>query len=315
MSLAPLTNRPVRAFATLASQQQRRHRLGMPLLLYGTAWKGNQTSQLVYEALNRGFAGIDTACQPKHYQQRGVGIALAAAAQEKGISVEEFAANLFIQTKFTPFDGQDRSKPLPYDPDMPISEQVVQSFHTSQRELGLVNFHSLVLHSPYRELSDTLEAWNAMSAIRDGQLVEQIGISNIYDADQFLEFYDAVESKPRFVQNHLHERSHHLRPLLPLLAALNVSLQLFWTLTGNQHVLKAPSFILLSQQHSLSPEQLFYAFLLQRGLHPDVPVTILDGTTNSQHMSDDLTVSNNQFDAALLKEADLEMIRNLLFID
>jgi len=33
-------------------------------------------------------------------------------------------SELFIQTKFTPIAGQDRSQPLPYDPAAPLPEQV-----------------------------------------------------------------------------------------------------------------------------------------------------------------------------------------------
>jgi hypothetical protein len=33
-------------------------------------------------------------------------------------------SSLFIQTKFTPIGGQDRSQPLPYDPAAPLPEQV-----------------------------------------------------------------------------------------------------------------------------------------------------------------------------------------------
>lgn len=39
-----------------------------PLISYGTAWKKDRTTALVYEALKVGFRGIDTACQPKHYR-------------------------------------------------------------------------------------------------------------------------------------------------------------------------------------------------------------------------------------------------------
>ena len=38
-------------------------------LLYGTAWKKEQTTELVVEAIKNGFEGIDTACQPKHYRE------------------------------------------------------------------------------------------------------------------------------------------------------------------------------------------------------------------------------------------------------
>lgn len=40
----------------------------MPKILYGTAWKKERTADLVVKAVLAGFRGIDTACQPKHYQ-------------------------------------------------------------------------------------------------------------------------------------------------------------------------------------------------------------------------------------------------------
>jgi len=42
-------------------------------LMYGTAWKKEKTAELVSLALKCGFRGIDTACQPKHYNEPGVG--------------------------------------------------------------------------------------------------------------------------------------------------------------------------------------------------------------------------------------------------
>ena len=50
----------------------------MPRILYGTAWKGADTARLVALALRHGFRGLDTACQPKHYDEAGVGAGLAA---------------------------------------------------------------------------------------------------------------------------------------------------------------------------------------------------------------------------------------------
>jgi len=61
----------------------------------------------------------DTACQPKHYVQALVGDALDKLQME-GISRQD----LFIQTKFTSLDGQDTSKPLPYDANASLEEQV-----------------------------------------------------------------------------------------------------------------------------------------------------------------------------------------------
>jgi diketogulonate reductase-like aldo/keto reductase len=41
----------------------------MPKLIYGTAWKKHDTARLVATAIQAGFRGIDTACQPKHYDE------------------------------------------------------------------------------------------------------------------------------------------------------------------------------------------------------------------------------------------------------
>ena len=45
-------------------------------MLYGTAWKKDQTTDLLTKAFALGFRGVDTACQPKHYDEKRVGDAL-----------------------------------------------------------------------------------------------------------------------------------------------------------------------------------------------------------------------------------------------
>ena len=58
---------------------------GRPYLLYGTAWKKDDTAYLVSRALHSGFRFIDTACQPKHYDEVGVGRGWTDAASELGM--------------------------------------------------------------------------------------------------------------------------------------------------------------------------------------------------------------------------------------
>lgn len=53
-----------------------------PAFTYGTAWKKDQTKRLVKEALTAGFRRVDTAAQPKHYQESLVGEALREAYTE-----------------------------------------------------------------------------------------------------------------------------------------------------------------------------------------------------------------------------------------
>ncbi len=48
----------------------------LPWIIYGTAWKKERTADLVVKAIQAGFRGIDTACQPKHYNEPLLGVAL-----------------------------------------------------------------------------------------------------------------------------------------------------------------------------------------------------------------------------------------------
>src|SRR5438132_2362591 len=87
----------------------------VPRFLYGTAWKEEETQRLTELALQQGFRGIDTANQRRHYHEGAVGQAIASIMQSGLVARDD----LFLQTKFTFRQGQD--KRLPYDPDAAIS--------------------------------------------------------------------------------------------------------------------------------------------------------------------------------------------------
>ena len=78
----------------------------IPSFMYGTAWKKEATTQLVRLAVTSGFTAIDTANQLIHYQEALVGDALLELAKQ-GVTRE----SLFLQTKFTPVNGQDHRTP------------------------------------------------------------------------------------------------------------------------------------------------------------------------------------------------------------
>jgi diketogulonate reductase-like aldo/keto reductase len=148
-----------------------------PLIIYGTAWKKADTQRLARQAIELGFRAIDTACQPKHYNEAGVGAGMAQAlATLPGLT----RAELFVQTKFTPLTSQDPLQ-LPYDPDASLTEQVSQSFATSLRNLQTAYVDSLILHSPLPDEAQTLEAWRAMEALVESGKVRQLGLSNCYE--------------------------------------------------------------------------------------------------------------------------------------
>ena len=124
----------------------------MPRMIYGTAWKKERTCDLVIAAVRAGFRGIDTACQPKHYDERGVGQAMQQLLTCGEVTRDE----LFVQTKYTQYRGQDPAN-VPYDSGAPICEQVEQSLQASLSNLQLEHLDSWVLHSPLATHAETME--------------------------------------------------------------------------------------------------------------------------------------------------------------
>lgn len=70
--------------------------LWMPRLMYGTAWKGERTEDLVYKALRAGFRAIDTAAQPQNYDEAAVGRGIRRAVSEGIVKRED----LFVRTSW-----------------------------------------------------------------------------------------------------------------------------------------------------------------------------------------------------------------------
>jgi diketogulonate reductase-like aldo/keto reductase len=252
--------------------------VAVPQLIYGTAWKKERTAELVAQALRAGFRGIDTACQPKHYNEPGVGEALAVVARE-GV----LRSDIFLQTKFSPLRGQDPDN-VPYDPSASIDQQVQQSFAVSLRNLGLDTLDSLILHSPYPEDSDTLEAWGAMERLFDQGLVRQLGISNCYEPKRFERLWRAARTKPAALQNRFHAKTHYDRVLRAFCRNKNIVYQSFWTLTANPQILAAPAMTVIAEKYGRTPAQVFFRYLTQSGM------TCLTGTSSPEHMAQDLAI-------------------------
>src|SRR5947209_1517138 len=110
-------------------------------LMYGTAWKEEQTAELVKKAVSNGFRAIDTANQKKHYREDFVGNALLEI-YKTGIQRED----LFLQTKFTSINGQDAR--LPYDRADDLNTQVKKSFASSLLHLHTDYLDSFLMHGP-----------------------------------------------------------------------------------------------------------------------------------------------------------------------
>lgn len=248
----------------------------MPRLIYGTAWKGARTAHLVECALRAGFRGIDTAAQPKHYDEAGVGAGLAKA----GLPPRE---TLYLQTKFTPPSGQDGER-LPYALSAPLATQIEQSVATSRDNLRTTYLDALVLHSPLASRARTLLAWRAMERLVGSGVVRQLGISNCYALAEFDALYRAAAIKPAVLQNRFYARTHHDRELRAYCRAHDVVYQSFWTLTANPDALASSSLRILAQRHGRSPAQILFRYLTH------IEVVPLSGTTSLEHMREDVAI-------------------------
>jgi len=252
----------------------------MPKLLYGTAWKKAQTAPLVETALRCGFRGIDTACQPRHYHEAGVGEALETMRAE-GLAREA----IFLQTKFTPVDGQDPEN-TPYDREAPLAEQVAQSFRASQANLRTDYVDSYILHSPLFPFSRLMTVWRAMEKIAEGGGARQLGISNCYDLQTLQRLYDEAVIKPAVLQNRFYADSGYDVALRAFCDANAVRYQSFWSLTANPQLLGSEPVIRAAMARRTGTPQIFYAYLIAKGITP------LNGTTSSVHMQEDLRVTD-----------------------
>jgi diketogulonate reductase-like aldo/keto reductase len=249
-----------------------------PRIIYGTAWKKMRTAGLVEKAIKYGFRGIDTACQPKHYHEPGVGAGLAACLNE-GLN----RADLYLQTKFTPLLGQDPNQ-VPYDPKARLAEQVAQSFQSSLCNLQTSYLDCLVLHSPLADAKQSTEVWQAMEAIFDDGGAKQLGISNCYSLEKLEFLYRTARVKPALVQNRFYAETNYDREIRTFCRQHRMFYQGFWILTANPHVLAHDKLRALASKYGRTPAQVLFRYLTQ------VDIVPLTGTTTETHMRQDLSI-------------------------
>jgi diketogulonate reductase-like aldo/keto reductase len=253
------------------------NRIKKPSFVYGTAWKEDATSGLVKKAVSMGFTAIDTANQPRHYQEPLVGDALLALKKE-GVSRD----SLFIQTKFTPADGQDHR--IPYDPASDLATQAAQSFSGSLKNLHTDYVDSYLLHGPYSMfgLGDSdWEVWHAIEEIYQSGQAGMIGVSN-FNIGQLVTLVEKARIKPMVVQNRCFANQGWDRAVREFCQANNIIYQGFSLLTANRFVLQHPMVERIAQRLEKTPAQVVFRYAIQVGMVP------LTGTTNEKHMKEDL---------------------------
>ncbi|ULA63312.1 MAG: Putative 2,5-diketo-D-gluconic acid reductase [Nitrospira sp.] len=269
--------------------------ISIPSFMYGTAWKKEATSQLVQQAVAEGFTAIDTANQLIHYQEALVGAALLEIAKQ-GVTRE----SLFLQTKFTSVNGQDHR--TPYDANADLTTQVNQSFQSSLSHLHTDYLDSYVLHGPYgrRGLSEAdWEVWAAIESFYESGKSKMIGISNV-SAEQLALLCAKARHKPMVVQNRCYAAFGWDKEVRDLCREHRIIYQGFSLLTANREVFTEPDVRAMAAKYCTGLAQIVFRFSQQVGM---LPIT---GTTNQQHMAEDLT--SDQFTLTTDEVALLETI-------
>jgi len=267
----------------------------VPNIVYGTAWKKDETARLVELAISSGFRAIDTANQPKHYNELGVGEALSAL---KGLNLTR--DDIFLQSKFTPIDGHDHR--VPYDASKPLAVQVRTSFESSLVHLNTPWLDSYLLHGPYGRdglNENDYKVWQAIETLYEEGLTRRIGISNV-TLKHLTELVAFAKIKPMVVQNRCYATSGWDYEVRQLCQEHGIIYQGFSLLTANTGAFGHPEIKKLAIKHKADPAQIIFRFAQQIGMQP------LTGTTQKEHMLLDL-----DSDKLLLLNEELSIIEGI----
>lgn len=266
--------------------------VAIPSFMYGTAWKKEATASLVLQAVEAGYRAIDTANQLIHYEEARVGDALVSLTTQ-GVARDQ----LFLQTKFTPANGQDHR--TPYDVNASLTTQVKQSFESSLSHLHTDYLDSYVLHGPYYRrglAAEDWEIWAAMEQLYESGHTKMIGISNV-SAEQLSLLCEKAKHKPMVVQNRCYAAFGWDQSVREICRAHRIIYQGFSLLTANREVFADPAIRAMAGRYGMGLAQLVFRFAMQIGMLP------LTGTTSVQHMKEDL--ASDQF---TLSPSDLQVI-------
>ncbi|EXJ93392.1 hypothetical protein A1O1_01784 [Capronia coronata CBS 617.96] len=258
----------------------------IPAFIYGTAWKKEATTELVYQAICNGFEAIDTAAQPKHYREDLVAAGVSRAIKDGKIK----RSNLYLQTKYTSVAGQDPGN-MPYDPSSPVVDQVNASVISSLQNFNFANvvkegdkaepyIDTLVLHSPMQTLNETLEVWQTLEQYVPNE-IRNLGLSNC-NLFTLMDLYERSTIKPSVVQNRFYPNTKYDIGVRQFCKEKNIIYQSFWTLSANPTLVWSNEAGALANQLDISPQSALYCLVLGLG-----NTTVLNGTKKIQHMQED----------------------------
>lgn len=265
----------------------------VPKLLYGTAGKKEKTEEYVFEALESGFRGLDSANMLRHYNEASAALGLHrfkanvfmyCGTHHKDLVNCPATMDIFIQTRYTP----DQDAPSSYDADAIISDQVKQSVDSSLTRFNYTQLGSLILYAPLRDEKQTMEAWQAMEKQVDEGRVRYIGISN-FSLYELKSLYRQARIKPSFIQNRCCY-NHFDEGVRNFASEHGIIYQGGALLATDDWREEPPAKVkvrAIAKKYQLSVPQLVFQMALRMG------IMVLTDTTSKNHMKDDLNSHGN----------------------
>ena len=168
-----------------------------------------------------------------------------------------------------------------------ITTQVHASVASSLRNLSPTSvdgdsyIDTLILHSPYYELADTLEAWRTLEAYVPHR-IRHLGISNV-PITILKSFYTEITVKPAIVQNRFTSRTGYEKELRKFCADKDIVYQPFGVLKQNPNLLSSDPVKGVAAELSIDIEIALYLLVMGLG-----NISILNGTKTEDLMKADL---------------------------
>ncbi|GIH02304.1 2,5-diketo-D-gluconic acid reductase [Rhizocola hellebori] len=234
----------------------------MPILGFGVFQvPGEQTEQVVADALAAGYRAIDTAAS--YGNEEAVGRAIAAS----GIARED----LFVTTKmWIQHTGEDTAK---------------REFEKSLRHLGLDYVDLYLIHQP---LGDYYSSWRAMQKIYGEGWVKAIGVSNFYP-DRLVDLITHNDIVPAVNQIETHPFFQRTADQ-QLMAEYGVQIESWGPFAeGKNDLFTNPALTGIGAAHGKSVAQVVLRWLIQRD------VVVIPKSVKPERMAQNLDV----FDFAL----------------
>ncbi|KAI4869539.1 NADP-dependent oxidoreductase domain-containing protein [Hypoxylon rubiginosum] len=256
----------------------------IPRIIYGTARREGKTLPNVLAALDTGYRAIDTATSRRFHHEAEDGQAITQYLDANTMSVHR--DDIFIQSKYaTP---TDQTNPWPYDIMDDTRSRVFKSVLRCASNLDIDVIDVYFLSAPTGSLDGTLNAWHALESIANRGGIRYLGICNVRIA-RLRKLYEQAQVKPSFVQNWFRKVNGYDREVMGFCREHGLVYQIFGVFDGeNIDLLDCEPVQRHARSNSITNHQALLQILLvmaaARGLH----LCILDGTTSTYHMGDNL---------------------------